>query len=194
MSTTKEDFLKNPTWVKRVDEFFYVRDVNKNGYIELNDFRIVADKLTTLTNNKRPEALKRVLEAELALAAALGIKEGDKLSKEQWIDAMASLAEKLNAKSKAGEKPLTEDLTNALFDVVDVNEDGTVSLDEYKLVFKAYNIDDAAAAQGFAAHDKNKNGKLERHEIVNQHTRFWWYVNDDFGSNGTFGERFEAKD
>ena len=35
MATTKQDFLNNPTWVKRIEEFFNVRDVNKNGYVEL---------------------------------------------------------------------------------------------------------------------------------------------------------------
>ena len=90
--------------MKRIEEFFNVRDVNKNGYVELNDFRIFAENLKKLTNNERPEALQRALDADLELAAAICIKEGDKLNKDQWIDALATTAADFNARSKrAGE-------------------------------------------------------------------------------------------
>lgn len=134
---------------------FNVRDVNKNGYVELNDFRIFAENLKKLTNNERPEALQRALDADLELAAAIGIKEGDKLNKDQWIDALATTAADFNARSKRGETLPSEKLTNGLFDSVDVNKDGTVTLEEYKLVFKAYNMDETTATEGFAALDKN---------------------------------------
>ena len=83
-----------------------------------------------LTNNEQPEALQRALEADLELAAAIDIKEGDKLNKEQWLDALASVAADFNAKAKRGEILPTEKLKNALFDVVGVNKDGAVTLEE----------------------------------------------------------------
>ena len=191
MATTKLDFLNNPTWVKCIEEFFNVRDVNKNGYVELNDFRIFAENLKKLTNNERPEALQRALDADLELAAAIGIKEGDKLNKDQWIDALTTTAADFNARSKRGETLPSEKLTNGLFDSVDVNKDGTVTLEDYKLVFKAYNMDETTAAEGFATLDKNKNGKIERKEVVSQHTKYWWFIDDEEGAKGSFGQKFE---
>ena len=191
-AATKQDFLNNPTWVKRAEEFFYVTDVNKNGVIELDDFRMFAENLKKFTNNKRPEHLKKALEADMKLAAAVGIKEGDQFSKEQWIDGLAKVAAEFNAKLRRGERPPTEELIRALFSAVDINEDGVVTLDEYTLIFKAYNMDETAAAEGFATLDKDKNGKLDVNEIPSRHSKFWWLI-DDEDAKGLFGERFEVQ-
>ena len=176
--------------MKRIEEFFNVRNVNKNGYVELNDFRIFAENLKKLTNNERPEALQRALDADLELAAAIGIKEGDKLNKDQWIDALATTAADFNARSKRGETLPSEKLTNGLFDSVDVNKDGTVPLSPWKSTSLSLRPT-IWMRQQLLTLDKNKNGKIECKEVVSQHTKYWWFIDDEEGAKGSFGQKFE---
>ena len=188
---TKQDFLSNTAWVKRVGELFHVSDVNKNGYLQLEDYEIVITNLTRLTNNERPALIEKAREVVLEMTDSLGLKKGVKLNKEQYLDAMAAMGVEQGAKVKQGEASITTKLNNAVFDVVDVNRDGTVSLSEYKLVFKAFNIDEASAAEGYAVLDRNKDGKVSRQEFNDTETNFWWSL-DDPKSKGIMGSNFEA--
>ena len=48
---------------------------------------------------------------------------------------------------------------------MDINKDGTVSLDELKVMMKACNMDPSGAESWFNAADYNKNGKIEWEEL-----------------------------
>lgn len=188
--STKQDFLSNAAWVKRVGELFSATDVNKNGFVKRADFQAFVDNLEKLTQNERPDLIKKAREVVMEFADSLGVKEGVKLTKEEYIEGMAALAVEQSAKLKRGETSLTVKLNNAFYDVVDVNHDGTISLEEYKLILKAFNIDESAAAEGYATLDKNQDGKLNRQKMNEAETNFWWSL-DDPASKGMMGKQFE---
>ena len=85
-----------------------------------------------------------------------------------------------NAKVKRGEKSLVYKLDNAIFDVVDVNHDGNVTLNEYKLVMKAFNLDEASTEASFNALDRNKNGKIDWIEFIKSEFKFWFSLDDPY--------------
>jgi Ca2+-binding EF-hand superfamily protein len=53
-----------------------------------------------------------------------------------------------------------------LFDLLDVNADGHLSLDEFKILHKLFHLNDSTAEAAFKAMDKNKNGVVEYFEFV----------------------------
>lgn len=185
---TVQDYLNNAKWVKRVSQMFDNTDIDKNGYISTADFLKFVDNLAKETD--RPEMIAKLREVMLEWAAAIGIKEGVKADKQEYLKLMASMAIVENAKVKRGEKPLIYKLDNAWFDAVDVNHDGHVTLNEYILVMKAFNLDAASAEAGFDSLDKNKNGKIERNEFIETEFKFWFTL-DDPDAQGILGDKFE---
>lgn len=57
----------------------------------------------------------------------------------------------------------------------------------YKVVFKAYNIDEATAAESFVALDANKDGKIDHKKLISHYTKLWWFVDDE--ATGAFGQQ-----
>ena len=186
---TVQDYLNNAKWVRRISQMFTDTDVDKNGYVSVADFIKFVDNLAKEAPD-RPDLITKLRAVMVEWAAAIGIKEGIKASKQEYLKLMAAMAVSENAKVKRGEKSLIYKLDNALFDVVDVNHDGNITLNEYKLVMKAFNLDEASSEAGFAAVDKNKNGRIERNEFIETEFKFWFSL-DDPDAQGILGEKFE---
>lgn len=186
---TAQDYLNNAKWVRRISQMFHDTDVDMNGYISIADFMKFADNLAREAPD-HPDLITNLRAVMVEWASAIGIKEGVKASKEDYLKLMAAMAVSENAKVKRGEKSLIYKVDNALFDVVDVNHDGNITLNEYKLVMKAFNLDEASSEAGFAAVDRNKNGKIDRNEFIETEFKFWFSL-DDPDAQGILGEKFE---
>ena len=183
-----QDYLNNTKWVKRISEMYDDTDTDKNGYISNTDILKFADNLAKETDC--PEMITKLREVMLEWAAAMGLEEGVKANKQQFLKMVAEMAVSENAKVKRGEKTLLYKLDNALFDVVDANHDGTITLNEFKVVMKAYNYDEELSEASFAAMDKNKNGKIERDEFIETEFKFWFSL-DEPDILRILGDKFE---
>ena len=53
-----------------------------------------------------------------------------------------------------------------MFDIIDSNNDGVISVHEYTVFFQIYNIDPKYVAEAFQAIDTDKNGVISRDEFV----------------------------
>ena len=187
---TVQDYLSNAKWERRISQMFDDTDIDKNGYISTADFMKFADNLAKETGRPDSDLITKLRGVMMEWAAAIGIKEGVKATKQEYLKLMATMAVSENAKVKRGEKSLIYKLDNALFDVVDVNHDGNITLNEYKLVMKAFNLDEASSEAGFNAIDRNKNGKIDRNEFIETEFKFWFSL-DDPDSQGILGDKFE---
>ena len=183
-----QDYLNNTKWVKRISEIYDNTDTDKNGHISNADILKFADNLAKETD--RPEMITKLREVMLEWAAAMGLEEGVKANKQQFLKMVAAMAVSENAKVKRGEKSLLYKFYNALFDVVDVNHNGTITLNEFKVVMKAYNYDEEMSEASFAAMDKNKNGKIERDEFIETEFKFWFSL-DEPDVLRILGDKFE---
>ena len=186
---TVEDYLNNAKWVKRVSAFFKQKDANKDGYLTREDFLALINNLAKAVPD-RPDLISKAREAMVECAAAMGLTEGVKADLQTFLKLGAATAVTEAAKLTTGEKPMTEKVDNALFDILDKNHDGHVTWEEYKVMMEAGNFDPEAASATFALLDTNKNGTLERKELIDANAKFWTYL-DDPDTQGLFGEKFE---
>lgn len=187
--SSAEEFLQNPTWAHRLTEVFAQLDTNKNGYISLEDYELWVNNLNKAV--KPASHLIATLQDRMEkYCAGLGLVRGKQLSKNDYLKAFAALAVSEGPKWLAGKETLFTSLCDSMFDVVDTNHDGTVTLDEWKTFVTALNFDASAADDTFNLVDKDKNGKVERKELNDYMFKFWLTL-DDSDSKGMYGKRYE---
>ena len=183
------EYLKNELWVHRMQEAFTLLDVNKNGYLELEDFEISTRNLQR--EAKAGDALvDNLRKAVHEFCAGFGLKKGMKLTKDEWLPKFSAFVVSECARKQRGEEPLLFKVNNAEFDIVDTNRDGFVTLEEYRVLVKAWNYDPDTADETFKLMDTNKNNKLERAEL-NEYDFKFWYGLDDPETKGMYGEAYE---
>lgn len=170
-----EKFLASETWVKKIKKGFLRLDVNKNGYVSLENYTLWVDNIEK-EHNQDPEMIARLREVQTNFAGAYGLKPGVQFTQDQFVKAIAGLAASESARKQNGERLLMFDLIDAWYDVVDSNHDGTITLDEYKKIFRARNLSDEAAEAVFRCVDQNHNGKLKRSELNDQQFKFWFTI------------------
>ena len=78
-------------------------------------------------------------------------------------------------------------LFEAIFDTIDLDGDGEITHEEYKLFFKAWGIEPALAEAAFSRMDFNEDGRLSRSTFLQYGSNF--YINDepDIVGNYLFG-------
>ena len=167
------EFLSTPQWVQRMQNVFEWMDLDKNGYLELDDW------LTMVRNIERDTKADAALIAKLNEAiteycAGMGLTPGKKSTRDEFVKDMAAFAVSEHSKKKAGERPLLFKSNDAWYDVVDTNRDGFITRDEYRTVMKACNYSTAAADAAFDHLDVNKDGRIERKELNEQEFKFFY--------------------
>jgi Ca2+-binding EF-hand superfamily protein len=183
-------YKDSPVWVKRMEEFFVQSDLNKDGYLLIEDFEMWSDNIE---REVKPEAslLKKLHEATPEYwEAACGLKPGVQLTKDQFIENMSKFSAAEKARFDDGKTPLVYPYLDASFDAVDINRDGYLQLDEYKKFMKASNFDAGTAKNVFDIIDTNHDGKLSREELKSYYVKFWFTPNDPEAA-GMFGAKFE---
>lgn len=189
MALTVEDYLKNEKFVKRMSESFSQLDRNKNGYVSRDDYQLGIDKLSKLAPG-RPEEVAKARKVTAEFCDAFGLTEGVRADKEKLVQLAAAMGVAELGRIKRGEETFTSKVHNAIFDIVDQNHDGHVTLEEYKLFMEASDHKPDVAEATFKVLDKNKNGKIERKELINGAVKFWCDL-DDQDTKGMFGDRYD---
>lgn len=189
LAMSAQEFLRSPNWVHRIEAIFAQLDVDKSGYLSLEDWELTISNIEKEINPD-PKLLEALRTRMVEYCAAMGLTRGKRLTKEEYVKEMAKMAADEVAKRKRGEEPLLFKVNHAFYDVVDTNHDGHVTLDEYKAILRAWRFGPEAAEESFRVIDTNKNGKIERSEL-NHHEFNFWFTTDDKESKGMFGENFE---
>ena len=186
---SREDFLQCASWVHRIGEMFKLLDVDKDGYVTREDYQVTLKRMEDEAKPD-PKLLAIYRDCVEESCVALGLTQGKRFTKEEFLKAAATFSEGELARKKRGEKILLDKVQHAFYDVIDTNHDGFVRLDEYKLAMKINGLDHEMAEAAFKVIDKNQNGKIERQELIEQQLNFWCTI-DHKESQGMLGERFE---
>ena len=169
---TEQEFLGNKEWVKKIKEHFIYLDINKNGFVSQEDWTLMVDNLRAILGMAE-EKLKTVREVHIKLASRLGAKPGLELTEEEFVKSAAKFA----ANEKDSRACLKE-VTDALFEVLDTNKDGSLRLEEYTQLLQSCNITDPEVAKAvFNSVDLNRDGKIEVTELYEVSDRFWFTLN-----------------
>ena len=166
---TEQEFLGNKEWVKKIKEHFTYLDTNKNGFLSVEDWILMVDTLTAILGMAE-EKVTPVREVHIKLAARLGAKSGVQLTKEEFVKSAARFAE-----NEDESRACLKEVTDALFDVLDTNRDGTLSLVEYTKLLQSCNIEDPEIAKAvFDSVDANHDGKIQIEELYEVSDKFWF--------------------
>ena len=119
----------------------------------------------------------------------VGLKQGVKLTKEQFVDNIAAFAALEKARHDKGETPMIFKMCDVLYDVVDTNRDGFLSLQEYEKSLAASGFDADTAKFVFNTINTNHDGKISREELRQHNLGFWFTPDPEY--TGRFGPTYE---
>lgn len=192
MSTKEYEYLNNEKWLKRVDEHYKRLDVDT---VEREDcFIQPIDSLALIFDHDCPELIAEARKAREELVNELGLESGARIEKSTYLGLLAAFSEAESARFDKGEMTFIEKDTHALFNVLDRDKDGYLSLNEYKAYLVAFAFikgsaeDEEEAQAAFDLIDKDKNGKLDKKEFASACVKFWSKVTED--TEGLFGKNF----
>ncbi|CAB3988635.1 sarcoplasmic calcium-binding [Paramuricea clavata] len=139
-------------------------DLNHDGFISRDDYELMAKKLKEYGKLNAEDA-ESTRNAFMTVADRLDLKPGVKISVEEAAQkANRELSVMAQEKSKASLKK-THD---PIFDALDLDKNGHISLDEFKVYFQivAPDISEDEMKHSFNVIDSNKNGKISREEFI----------------------------
>ncbi|MFT4737416.1 MAG: Ca2+-binding EF-hand superfamily protein [Paraglaciecola sp.] len=163
-NTMLSDFQRN-----KLAYFFSLYDLNNNDFLQLDDFTDIADrlceKLQYQSASKHHEFLVRKTVALFhRLLTDIPHKDEQRIYLDQWLK---FFEEKV---LKSGKEDFLDDyvelIIGYIFDLFDENNDGYISLDEYKQVFDIYGIDVTYVDKAFDNLDLNRDMRLSRYELI----------------------------
>ena len=93
---------------------------------------------------------------------AIGIKEGKQLTCDKFMKGFSKFAAQEHARKERVEVPILYPMNDAVYDIADMNNNGFVTLDEYRRIFQACNVPESAADEAFKVADANRDGKIDR--------------------------------
>jgi Ca2+-binding EF-hand superfamily protein len=169
---------------KKLSQQFRLLDADDNGTLRWNDFESLLERLRT-ARGWEPDSARaaQALKCYNGLWEAL-LKHGDrdadgKVTLEEWLafhrSALCDSQELLSINPAYEE--LVMSMTNFIQETLDDDGDGKITASEYSEFCQAYGIDATDAAHCFAGLDRNGDGVLTRHEILDLVLEY--YCSDD---------------
>lgn len=154
---------------KKLTYFFRILDLNSNGFLQLNDFSEMAEKVRLrldLEDGGRDH--KRIVDKSVKLFHTLqkdiGPKEYQQISEGEWtIFLVKHLIEVGDEDDVDDYKDL---IFNFMFDFFDLNKDGFISKSEYSDFYTIFGIDRDYLDKAFSQLDTSQDGRLSRYEMM----------------------------
>jgi hypothetical protein len=147
-------------WERKISTFVVRVDLNKDGIISIDEFEWMADRYLALGQTSQEESAK--LRATLRKIWATYFEEP---SKDQPVTAKVYC----EALRKFGKQKLVDVVNNFFpyfFNVVDTDNDGKISVEEYRQFLDIFGMDPTHADESFEKLDTNRDGILTRDEFL----------------------------
>ena len=177
----------NPRWIARHRHMFDFLDVNGDGEITLNELVYKASDIICKNLGATPEQIQRHQEAVVAFFRGAGM-EYDKPTKwKDYLEGWKRLATDELKKWAKNQVNLIRLWGDALFDIIDKDGNGSISLDEWKTYTRCSGIiqTDEDCERTFKHCDLDNSGRLDVDEMTRQHLGFWYTL--DPTADGLYG-------
>ena len=150
--------------LRKLKTVFTRYDVDNDGYISRDDFELMAEKMNKLCNATGEQA-ESCHKSFMHVADVFGYKHGAKLARDE---AAANMNEAMLKLPIEEQRAMCDNFHSAIFDAVDSNGDGHISLEEYKVYAKALTpkLSDEDQVKSFNLIDADKNGEISREEFL----------------------------
>jgi Ca2+-binding EF-hand superfamily protein len=177
--------------VKQV-HYFNVLDYNDDGVLEKQDFINIADRLAEMRDyeegSSRYTAVRQEILRMWTNARALSGKEGKaQITLDDWLAHEQKVLD-----SNVLIHSYVQGIARAIFDILDEDNDGVISKEEYLKFFRSFhgNVEDAEIA--FRKLDEEGEGYLTRKSFLEAVTEFHLSDDPDARGNWLFGPYQEA--
>ena len=139
-------------------------DINEDGHISREDFELMGKKLAEHSGMTEEQAETSIKEF-LKVADMINLKPGVKTPLEE---AAKNANEWYLSMPPEKKLALVNGVHNLLFDAIDTNKDGHISMEEFKVYLNliAPGVTEDEIAHSFDTIDTNKNGEISREEFL----------------------------
>ena len=180
-STAVDDQLKlrleSPFWNKKLDRAIRVRDVDKDGVITRKDFELVAQRYKDLGVSE--EQLQRVQDSLMKMCDSVGLTDETKqFTYEEFKRRHANVDIQLGT---------TNTIFRTMFNGLDINGTGVLSMKEWELHYKCMGLDPKYAKASFEAMDTSGNGVVSLEEFTAYHVEFFSSTENKLNSAILYG-------
>lgn len=172
--------------------YFNVLDYNGDGVLEKQDFVDVADRLAKMRGyedgSSKHTAVRQEILRMWTNARALSGKEGQtEITLEDWLAHEEKVLD-----SNVLIHSYVQGIARAIFDILDADNDGVISKDEYLTFFRSFRGDEEDAEQAFQTLDQEDEGYLTRKQFLEAVTEFHLSDDPEARGNWLFGSYQEA--
>ncbi|XP_028394869.1 luciferin-binding protein-like [Dendronephthya gigantea] len=146
----------------------------------------MAEKLKGLAHMSQREQNDAVDMAFQTVARILKLEEGTSYPIQDLVKASSEM---MLSMSKEEAKTVTNNVHNAIFDVVDADGDAFISLQEYKMYFYVlgHDISDEEIVKSFNTLDSNKDERISRQDFLDAAFDFFFNVDESEVANAFLG-------
>jgi Ca2+-binding EF-hand superfamily protein len=172
---------------RKITKLFTMYDVGNHGYLQFSDYEKIANKLADLKGWKSDEIeyqklLNKYGYQWISLYCSIKEKLPEKLDNRIYLDNWFKYHELLL--QDQDHRQQIESLADLVFDIIDLDESGNLDQNEWRSLFKVYNLPVVYASESFAKIDLNQDGLLSRDELVSLLQEF--YDSDDPQALGNY--------
>ncbi len=173
---------------------FDLLDVDGNGLLEYEDFRMVVDTMAEergwSSSNRRYLALVASNRRLWKMFSRHLDANGDgSISLAEWL--AFHIRAFLTEPQENGFDPIfsstLQSIAKFFLEMLDSDGDGLVTEDDYVMFCTAYNVSEEEARHSFRLFDRNQNGQLEQQEVVEMVQEFYLSENPEALGNVFFG-------
>ena len=126
-------FTDHPAWIKKMKMRFDFLDADKNGIINQDDEALIAKNIATY--RKEGEDAEKNYRKILRTANSFSLSGKREVDEETFVQEMKKFVSQPDAKERVKE------LADMIFSLIDGNNDGVISYNEFCQFYKAMNVD-----------------------------------------------------
>ncbi|CAG9767724.1 unnamed protein product [Ceutorhynchus assimilis] len=160
-------------WRRKIRTLHSILDLNKDGVVSFDDFKILADRFVDLghLSEKHTKEFYQVIQ-DLWEKQFGEISPYNFVTVENFLDNMHHVINDKRLVRRA------HSFLPYLFKAVDKDKSGEITVEEFKLFFDVLGLKDEDAVLAFRAIDSNGNGKITSKEFV-KHGRDFFVTEDE---------------
>jgi Ca2+-binding EF-hand superfamily protein len=157
---------------RKLRRYFQFYDADRNGYIEREDYMLFAKRLARARGWAESTVGYEMIMARFMadwdlLRSFADANSDDRITEDEWFE-YHNYIYFIDNKYRAGEN----DILGTIFEMLDHNNDGTISEDEFRTFYSIFGMDLALASQTFHKLNENGDGVLTRNEIAKLYRQF----------------------
>lgn len=174
---------------KKLHKIFDTFDIVKDQHLDWADFDEAAKRYIAAHNLAEGSPKAKELHEiylhlwEECIQKPCDVSNDAKVNVDEWINAFYTI---LN--TRAGHEDI-DFIGKAIYESIDINHDRRVTLEEFTIFHKVYNIyDEKLTPEVFSIIDNNHNGTLSKEEIIEAINQFFYSNNPKSPGNYLFGK------